>query len=68
MKAFEGVKSSYAIQAGKEIRIIIDHSKADDALSNQLATDIARKIKTKVDSSTQVKISVIREFRSVDYA
>jgi len=66
--SFEGVKSSYAIQAGKEIRIIIDHNKADDALSNQLATDIARKIKTKVDSNTQVKISVIREFRSVNYA
>ena len=66
--SFEGVKSSYAIQAGKEIRIIIDHNKADDALSNQLATDIARQIKTKVESNNQVKISVIREFRSVDYA
>lgn len=66
--SFEGVRSSYAIQAGKEIRIIIDHNKADDALSNQLATDIARKIKTKVESSVQIKISVIREFRSVDFA
>lgn len=66
--SFEGVKSSYAIQAGKEVRIIIDHNIADDAMSNQLATDIARKIKTKVEQNTQIKVSVIREFRSVDYA
>lgn len=66
--SFEGVKNSYAIQAGKEIRIIIDSSKADDALSSQLATDIAKKVKANVDSSNQIKINVIREFRSVDYA
>lgn len=66
--SFEGVKNAYAIQAGKEIRIIIDHNKADDAMSLQLATDIAKKIKTVVDSNNIVKVNVIREFRSVDYA
>ncbi len=66
--SFEGVRNSYAIQAGKEVRIIIDHSKADDAQSHQLASDIAKKIRKDVDSSNQVKVSIIREFRSVDYA
>ena len=66
--SFEGVKNAYAVQAGKEIRIIIDHSRADDALSRQLATDIAKKIRTKVDNNNQIKVNVIREFRSVDYA
>jgi ribonucrease Y len=66
--SFEGVKTAYAIQAGKEIRIIIDHNKADDAMSNQLAADIAKKIRSEVDSNNQIKIHVIREFRSVDYA
>jgi len=55
-------------QAGKEIRIIIDYNKADDALSRQLAKDITKKIKTKIDSNSQIKVNVIREFRSVDYA
>jgi len=50
------------------VRIIIDHSKADDAVSNQLATDIAKKIRSQVDSNNQIKVSIIREFRSVDYA
>ncbi|KAA3617903.1 MAG: ribonuclease Y [Calditrichaeota bacterium] len=66
--SFEGVRNSYAIQAGKEVRIIIDHNKADDAVSNQLATDIAKRIRKQVDSNNQIKVSIIREFRSVDYA
>ena len=66
--SFEGVKNSYAIQAGKEIRIIIDSAKADDALSEQLASDIAKKVKSTIDNNNPVKINVIREFRSVDYA
>lgn len=66
--SFEGVKNSYAIQAGKEIRIIIDSAKADDALSTQLASDIAKKVKSEVENNTPIKINVIREFRSVDYA
>lgn len=66
--AFEGVKTAYAIQAGKEIRIIIDHTKADDAMSNQLAIDVARQIKKEYGKTVPLKINVIREFRAVDYA
>ena len=67
-EAFEGVKTAYAIQAGKEVRIIIDHDKIDDVKSFQLASDISRKIQTDIDYPGQIKIVVIREFRAVDYA
>ena len=67
-RSFEGVKSAYAIQAGKEVRIIIDHEKIDDAASMQLANDIAKKVQTDIDYPGQVKIVVIREFRSIDFA
>jgi len=67
-KSFEGVNDSYAIQAGKEVRVIIDHEKIDDAASYQLANDIAKKIQSDIDYPGQVKVVVIREFRSVDFA
>ena len=66
--SFEGVKTAYAIQSGKEIRIIIDHTKADDAMSNQIAIDVARRVKKDYGKTAPLKINVIREFRSVDYA
>ena len=67
-RSFEGVNGAYAIQAGKELRVIIDHEKVDDAVSMQLANDIAKKVQTDIDYPGQVKIVVIREFRSIDYA
>lgn len=67
-RSFEGVKGAYAIQAGKELRVIIDHERIDDAASLQLANDIAKKVQTDIDYPGQVKIVVIREFRSIDFA
>ena len=67
-QAFDGVKGAYAIQAGKEVRVIIDHEKIDDASSFQLANEIAKKIQSDIDYPGQVKVVVIREFRSVDFA
>ncbi|MBN2426094.1 MAG: ribonuclease Y [Calditrichaceae bacterium] len=67
-KEFEGVYNAYAIQAGKEVRVIIDHEKVDDASSHQLASDIALRIQKELDYPGQVKIVVIREFRSIDFA
>ena len=67
-QSFEGVKASYAIQAGKEVRVIIDHEKIDDAQSHQLATDIANKIENEIDYPGQVKVVAIREFRAIDFA
>ncbi len=67
-QSFEGVKLAYAIQAGKEVRVIIDHEKIDDARSHQLTTDIAHKIESEIDYPGQVKVVAIREFRAIDFA
>lgn len=67
-ESFEGVKAAYAIQAGKEVRVIIDHEKIDDASSHQLAADVAKKIQAEIEYPGQVKIVAIREFRSIDFA
>jgi ribonuclease Y len=67
-ESFDGVHHSYAIQAGKEIRIIVSHDKVDDSILTQLAEDIAKKIEEEIEYPGQVKVVVIREFRGVDYA
>jgi len=67
-QSFEGVEKVYAIQAGKEVRIIINHSNISDSGVHQLAGDIARKIQTGVDYPGQIKVTIIREFRAVDFA
>lgn len=67
-ESFDGVHHSYAIQAGKEIRIIVSHDKVDDLKLNQLAIDIAKKIEEEIEYPGQIKVLVIREFRGVDYA
>jgi ribonuclease Y len=67
-ESFDGVHHSYAIQAGKEIRIIVSHEKVDDMTLHQLALDIAKKIEEEIEYPGQIKLVVIREFRGVDYA
>jgi len=62
-KSFDGVKKSYAIQAGREIRVMVDPEKMDDVLSEKLANDIAKKIEQKMEYPGQIKVVVIREFR-----
>lgn len=65
---FRGVEKSYAIQAGREIRVIVKPEVIDDAKAIFLAKDIARKIESELEYSGQIKVNVIREFRSVEYA
>jgi ribonuclease Y len=67
-QAFQGVAKTYAIQAGREIRVIVEPQKVDDALADQLAHDIAAKIQQEMEYPGQIKITVIREFRSVALA
>jgi ribonuclease Y len=67
-ESFDGVHHSFAIQAGKEVRIVVTHEKVDDVRLNQLAIDIAKKIEEEIEYPGQIKIVVIREFRGVDYA
>ncbi|WP_461394014.1 ribonuclease Y [Deferrisoma sp.] len=65
---FDGVAKSYAIQAGREIRIIVDSEKVDDDRATLLAKDVARKVESELSYPGQIKVTVIRETRAVDYA
>ncbi len=67
-KGFEGVAKTYAIQAGREVRVMVEHDRIDDALSDQLANDIAEKIQKEMEYPGQIKVTVIREKRSIAYA
>lgn len=66
--SFEGVDSSFAIQAGREIRIIVKPEKVSDADTIIIAKDIAKRIETELEYPGQIKVNVIRETRTVDYA
>jgi ribonuclease Y len=66
--SFSGVGKAYAIQAGREIRVIAESDKIDDVGCSQLAGDIARKIEQELEYPGQIKVTVIRETRNVEYA
>ncbi len=66
--SFEGVEQSYAIQAGREIRIVVKPNVVDDLAAIALSRDIAKKVEDNLEYPGQIKITVIRETRSVDYA
>ena len=65
---FAGVDKSYAIQAGREIRVIVKPEQIDDAKAMFLAKDIAKKIETELEYPGQIKVNVIRESRAIEYA
>jgi len=65
---FDGVNQSYALQAGREIRIFVTPEEIDDLASIQLARDIAKKIEESMQYPGQIKVTVIRETRAVDFA
>jgi ribonuclease Y len=66
--SFNGVSKAYALQAGREIRIIVESSEVSDEQTFWLTKDIARRIESEVQYPGQVKVMVIREMRVVDYA
>ena len=66
--SFAGVEKAYAIQAGREVRVIVKPDQVDDAKALFLAKDIAKKIESELEYPGQIKVNVIREFRSVEYA
>jgi ribonuclease Y len=66
--SFEGVERSFAIQAGREVRIIVRPDKVSDDEMVILAHDIAKKIESNMDYPGQIKVNLIRENRAVDYA
>ncbi len=65
---YPGVSKSYAIQAGRELRVVVDCDKVDDNSANQLSFDISQKIQSEMTYPGQVKVTVIRETRAVNYA
>ncbi len=66
--SFEGVAQSYAIQAGREIRIIVKPEEIDDLAAIQLSKEIAKRVEEGLEYPGQIKVTVIRETRAVDYA
>ncbi len=66
--SFDGVAKSYALQAGREVRIIVESQKVSDEECNIIAREIARKIERELDYPGQIKVTVIREKRTIEYA
>ncbi|MBU1102661.1 ribonuclease Y [Patescibacteria group bacterium] len=66
--SFEGIEKSYAIQAGREIRIFVQPEKMDDLQAKKVARQIADKIQQELDYPGEIKVTVIREMRTVEYA
>ncbi|HZL33988.1 MAG TPA: ribonuclease Y [Tepidisphaeraceae bacterium] len=65
---FDGVRQAYAIQAGREVRVIVDAKMVDDKISAKIARDIAKKIENEMTYPGEIKVTVMREVRSVEYA
>jgi ribonuclease Y len=65
---FQGVRQAYAIQAGREVRVIVDAKLVDDMVSAKIARDIALKIEHEMNYPGEIKVTLIREVRSVEYA
>jgi ribonuclease Y len=66
--SFYGVKKAYALQAGREVRIIVQENMLDDEKAAMLAIDIARKVEKEMSFPGQIKVNVIREKRTIEYA
>ena len=66
--SFEGVDKSYAIQAGREVRIIVKPEKVSEAEMTLMARDIAKRVESEMEYPGQIKVNVIREARAIEYA
>jgi len=66
--SFEGVEKSFAIQAGREVRIIVDSNLVSDLDIVHIARDIVKRVESELDYPGQIKVNVIRESRAIDYA
>jgi len=66
--SFEGVEKAYAIQAGREVRIMVEPNQIDDAKASKLAYDVSNEIEEDLDYPGQIKVTVVRETRAIEYA
>ena len=68
VNSYKGIKQSFAVQAGREVRVIVESEMFDDLASQKLARDIAKKIEDELDYPGQIRVTVVREFRTVEVA
>jgi ribonuclease Y len=67
-ESFDGVEKSFAVQAGREVRVLVKPDQIDDVMASHLARDVVKKIEASLTYPGQIKVTVIRETRSVEYA
>jgi len=68
VNGYDGIKQSFAVQAGREVRVIVQAEMFDDLASQKLARDIAQKIENELDYPGQIRVTVVREFRATEIA
>ena len=67
-QSYEGIKQSYAVQAGREVRVVVEPEKFDDIAASKLARDIAKRIEDELDYPGQIRVTVVRELRTTEIA
>ncbi len=67
-QSYEGIKQSYAVQAGRELRVVVEPEKFDDIAASKLARDIAKRIEDELDYPGQIRVTVVRELRTTEIA
>ena len=68
VNSYDGIKQSFAVQAGREVRIIVESEMFDDLASQKLARDVAKRIEDELDYPGQIRVTVVREFRTTEIA
>ena len=68
VNSYEGIKQSFAVQAGREVRVIVEAEKFDDLASQKLARDVAKRIEDEMEFPGQIRVTVVREFRATEIA
>ncbi len=68
VNSYDGIKQSFAVQAGREVRIIVEAERFDDLASQKLARDVAKRIEDELDYPGQIRVTVVREFRTTEVA
>ena len=68
VNSYDGIKQSFAVQAGREVRIIVESERFDDLASQKLARDVAKRIEDELDYPGQIRVTVVREFRTTEIA